>query len=212
MDETFDIRLAALRRKIQQHRAPAFDHSVALLQTIALQNMQLQTAIQNLQPAEKKEEIKSYRRPRRYEGYTVREKSRTQETLASNLHRHDRKKRELKFQPRKKWKLLSHIVYFAMKVSVKYRKQQRDILDAYRLIEDGTNALTDFLMNKTEVGAYRDIIRVLAGEGCDVLVRDGIGFLFAKKPSKGQTNKFSNAVKLLVDMVTGVPQCNVDAF
>jgi phage gp36-like protein len=211
MDDTFDIRLAALRRKIEMNRAPTFDHSVALLQTIALQNMQLQSAIQNLQAVERKEETKSFRRPRRYEGYTVRGKTRTDESTASHSYRHDRKKRDMKFQPRRKWKLLSHIVYFAMKVSGKYRKQQRDKQEAHQLIEDGTKALTEFLSGKVEVG-YRDVIRILAAEGCDLLVRDGIGFLFAKKPSKSQASRFSSAVKLLLDSVTGVNGCNVDAL
>jgi hypothetical protein len=69
------------------------------------------------------------------------------------------------------------------------------------LIEDGTGSLARLYAKSEAFSSFIETIKTLSTEGCDVLVRDGLGFLFTKKPNKSQTSRFSNAIKGLFELV-----------
>lgn len=173
---------------------------MGLLQTILLQNMQIQTSLmQNLIPKQN-EDIIPYKR--RYENYQVRRlqlqptATKKASMIAPTKTRARQSQINVVFR---KWKPIALGVIFALRISKKYRLSKIKPSFDYAREE-----LPDLYAIHENYIKYKEIVKELAAEGADLLMRDGLGYLFQKRPSKNQQLKFGNALQCLVDLVCSV--------
>ena len=196
-----------------------------LLQTIAMQNLQLQQTLMQTSLPERlgyerlrgrrgqfREEMNgdevSFQKPERY--YQVAHKS----TVGITKSGIDRLKKPITKVPesvvyemtrsdylKRQWRITITSILFYTAISKKWlmkrqAKQSSNFITA--AIEDLDTKLYPFFK------PIRDLITEVSTDGADFLIKEGLGSLFAKRPTKLQSQKFGNAINMVIDLVVKV--------
>jgi hypothetical protein len=191
---------------------------ISLLQTIAIQNQQIQLALNSKSSHSTDDPVSSniISRRRRFEGYQIGGKlqQNTTNAIFNNIPLNEIstipkevKKRVFRDPLKRKWKLYIWGIVFFLRISKKFRiayKQEQELL---KILDDGKNEYIDMVLQNEKFIHLKSTIKSIAAEGGDFLIKEGLAYLFQKKPSKVQIQKLNDALLGFFAVIPSVDDC-----